>query len=73
VCNFQALRIHHTTVRDELIDQVGRRGVPTHCDKKNKGVVDGTEESLSAAFEDGETVKVDFGFGADGIHSRKWT
>ncbi|MCJ1394007.1 hypothetical protein MMC18_006884 [Xylographa bjoerkii] len=68
--NFPALRIHRTVVRDELIAELGRQGIPVHYNKKCIGVKKDTENEVTVSFADGETVVAEFVVGADGIHSR---
>jgi 2-polyprenyl-6-methoxyphenol hydroxylase-like FAD-dependent oxidoreductase len=74
--NFPALRIHRTTLREELVRQVKKAGIPLHREKKCVGVVSETtasnedDGSATIRFEDGEAVTARFVVAADGIHSR---
>lgn len=70
VYNFSALRILRSVVRDELLKEVDRQGIPIHYEKKCTGVESESESGATVRFEDGTVVNADFVVGADGIHSR---
>jgi 2-polyprenyl-6-methoxyphenol hydroxylase-like FAD-dependent oxidoreductase len=67
--NFPALRIHRTTVRQELIREVERQGIEIYWNKKCVGMKEEHENGATVHFEDGEAVAAEFVIGTDGIHS----
>jgi 2-polyprenyl-6-methoxyphenol hydroxylase-like FAD-dependent oxidoreductase len=68
--NFPALRVSRAAIRDTLISELARVGVPIHYGKKVIGISNETVESASIEFADGEVVAAEHIVGADGIHSR---
>ena len=67
--NFPALRIHRTTVREELVREVERQEIEVHWGKRCVGVKEEGEKSATVLFEGGEEVEAEFVIGTDGIHS----
>ena len=68
--HFPALRIHRVVLREQLLEEVKRQGIPIHWNKKCVHVSGESSSSATVLFEDGNVVEANFIVGTDGIHSR---
>lgn len=74
--NFPALRIKRTILRDLLLRETRKAGIPVHWQKTCTGIVSETAATTqhqglaTAQFSDGSTATASFVIAADGIHSR---
>ncbi|OQU95922.1 FAD binding domain-containing protein [Cladophialophora immunda] len=66
--HYQCLRINRDVVRQALLSEVRLQGIPMHFGKRCVGLAE-DGDTISLAFEDGETIHTEFLIGADGIHS----